>query len=38
MKNRIVKEVGRKMEQMVYLGTAPEGVEGDEEMDGEEGG
>ena len=35
----MVKEVGRKIKQMVYLGTAPdgEGGEGDEEHDCEEG-
>ena len=38
MKNMIVKKVGRKIEQMVYLGTAPEGEEGDEEQNGEGGG
>ena len=34
----MVKEVGRKIKQMVYLGTAPEGEEGDEEHDSEGGG
>ena len=33
----MVKEVGRKIKQVVYLGTAPEGEEGDEEQDSEGG-